>query len=157
MPTDPNEYNIPPIDLPDLWRYAINDKGKIYYYHAKILIPQWEPPIKLLPLMQEQTISNADIKIEPMDMDDEAENDNDPDDEDEDVVNILSNSRINAKKLLTLKSDPVLEKYNDEDDSSSTDSDDSIIQDLESKVSELKEKTANHIGKLKQLFGCSYF
>lgn len=147
MPTDPNEYNFPAIDLPDLWRYAVNDKGRIYYYHAKILIPQWEPPIKLLPLMEEQTLTEVDIKMEPIDMDDEAENDNDPDDEDEDVVDILSNSKINGKKLLTLKSDPTLEKYNDDDDSSSTDSDDSVTQDLEMRLSYIREKMAAHWGK----------
>lgn len=141
-PTDPREYNIQSIDLPDLWRYAINDKGKIYYYHAKILIPQWEPPIKLLPLMEEHTISGVDIKMESIQMDDEAEHYNDPDDEDEDVVHILNNSKINTKKLLTVKSDPVLEKYNDGDDSSSTDSDDSITHDLEMKLSCVKEKMA---------------
>lgn len=53
LPTDVKEYNIPPIDLPDKWKYAINQKGQIYYYHAKILIPQWEPPIKFLPLISD--------------------------------------------------------------------------------------------------------
>lgn len=63
LPTDTNEYNPPPIDLPDLWKFAINEKGQIYYYHTKILIPQWEPPIKLLPLMEEQRFADIDIKV----------------------------------------------------------------------------------------------
>lgn len=64
MPTDVNEYhNIG--DLPDQWRYAINDKGQVYYYHTKILISQWEKPVKFLPLMEEQRINEIDIKVEP--------------------------------------------------------------------------------------------
>lgn len=64
MPTDLNEYqNIG--DLPDQWRYAINEKGQVYYYHTKILISQWEKPVKFLPLMEEQRINEIDIKVEP--------------------------------------------------------------------------------------------
>lgn len=41
----------------------------MYYYHAKIRIPQWEPPIKLLPLFAEN--KNADdtnmIKLQKID------------------------------------------------------------------------------------------
>lgn len=63
MPTDINEYhNIS--DLPDQWRYAVNEKGQVYYYHTKILIPQWEKPVKFLPLMEEQRINDIDIKVE---------------------------------------------------------------------------------------------
>lgn len=53
---------------------------------------------------------------------------------------------MNAKRLLELKSDPILEKYND-DDSSSTDSDDSILNELEAKYSFIKEKTDAYWGK----------
>lgn len=38
---------MPNIDLPPFWKFAITTKGKIYYYHTKIRIPQWEPPIFL--------------------------------------------------------------------------------------------------------------
>lgn len=77
--------------------------------------------------------------LQPTESDHEIEHDYE--DEDEDVVSILSNSQMNAKRLLELKSDPILEKYNDED-SSSTDSDDSELNDLETKYSFIKEKTA---------------
>ncbi|XP_031639899.1 uncharacterized protein LOC116351884 isoform X2 [Contarinia nasturtii] len=145
LPTDINEYIIPPLDLPDLWKYAINEKGQIYYYHTKILLPQWEPPIKLLPLMEEHRFNDIDIKVEnietpPPIMDDEMEHD--CDDEDDDVASILSSSTMNDC-LLELKSDPILEKYN-EDDSSSTDSDDSLVNELaelEAKYIYIKEKT----------------
>lgn len=150
LPTDVNEYHIPTIDLPDLWKYAITDKGKIYYYHTKILIPQWEPPIKLLPLMEEHRIREIDIKVEAMDApalptDEFHETDHD-DEEDDDVVSILSNSTMNANCLLELKSDPILEKYND-DDFSSTDSDDSELVELEAKYAYIKKKTDDYWGK----------
>lgn len=155
LPTDLNEYIIPPVDLPDLWKYAINEKGQIYYYHTKILIPQWEPPIKLLPLMEDHRIFDIDLmKVEPIDppvltTEDEQEIDQDCDEEDEDVVSILSNSTMNAKCLLELKSDPILEKYND-DDSSSVDSDDSLaneLVELEAKYSYIKKKTEDYWSK----------
>lgn len=53
---------------------------------------------------------------------------------------------MNAKRLLELKSDPILEKYND-DDSSSTDSDDSVVNALEAKYAFIKEKTDAYWGK----------
>lgn len=53
---------------------------------------------------------------------------------------------MNAKRLLELKSDPILEKYND-DDSSSTDSDDSVLNELEAKYSFIKGKTDAYWGK----------
>lgn len=162
MPTDVTEYHIPSIDLPDQWKYAIDTQGRIYYYHTKILIPQWDPPIKLLPLMEEQRLTDIDIKYDSIGSsmssssstssiaslnDDEFDGKNDSDDEDEDVVNILSNSKMNAKRLLQLKSDPILEKYID-DDSSSTSSEDSETQELERQLSFLKRKTEEYWGKL---------
>lgn len=98
--------------------------------------------------MEEHRFSDIDIKVETIhsklhSTDDDCENEHDCDDEDEDVVSILSNSTMNANCLLELKSDPILEKYND-DDSSSTDSDDSLVNELaelEAKYSYIKKKT----------------
>lgn len=44
--TDPNDYQLPAVcsTLPAQWKYAITPQGKIYYYHIKHRIPQWEPP-----------------------------------------------------------------------------------------------------------------
>ncbi|XP_046803305.1 probable histone-lysine N-methyltransferase CG1716 isoform X2 [Lucilia cuprina] len=44
--TDPNDYQLPAVcsTLPPQWKYAITPQGKIYYYHIKNRIPQWEPP-----------------------------------------------------------------------------------------------------------------
>lgn len=141
--------------MPDLWKNAINERGQIYYYHTKILLPQWEPPIKLLPLMEEHRINDIDIRVETIDIiqhtavDNDIEMEHDCDDEDEDVVSILSNSTMNPNCLLELKSDPILEKYND-DDSSSTDSDDSLVNELaelEAKYSYIKKKTEAYWSK----------
>lgn len=55
LPTNPDEYDIPPMDLPPQWKFAIDLKGRLYYYHVKIRIPQWDPPIKILPLREEPT------------------------------------------------------------------------------------------------------
>lgn len=30
--------------LSPYWKYAITPEGKIYYYHVRHRIPQWEPP-----------------------------------------------------------------------------------------------------------------
>lgn len=144
--------------MPDQWKYAINSKGQIYYYHKKILIPQWEPPIRLLPLMEEQRLPEFEFRIESSDRltaasiadDDQDAMKNDSDDDDEDLVSILSHMKMNAKRLLQLKSDPILEKNIDDDSSSST-SDDSAQQDLEIKLNFLKEKTEAYWGK------CSLF
>lgn len=90
-------------------------------------------------------------------VEDEQEIEHDYDDEDEDVVSILSNSKMNAKRLLELKSDPILEKYND-DDSSSSDSDDSLqneLNELEAKYSFIKKKMDEYRGmiSLDAMFG----
>ncbi|CAO1407176.1 unnamed protein product [Diamesa tonsa] len=52
LTTNPEEYLLPPIDLPEHWKYAIDNGGRIYYYHTKIREPQWDPPIKILPLVE---------------------------------------------------------------------------------------------------------
>lgn len=66
LPTNPEEYDLPAMDLPPQWKFAIDSKGRLYYYHVKIRIPQWDPPIKILPLREEQTHTD-DFKTEPCD------------------------------------------------------------------------------------------
>lgn len=41
LSTNPDDYHLPPIDLPDHWRFAVDKLGHIYYYHEKIRISQW--------------------------------------------------------------------------------------------------------------------
>lgn len=101
--------------------------------------------------MEEHRINDIELKVEPIDnasivsTDDDHEMEHDCDDEDDDVVSILQK----ADCLLELKSDPILEKYND-DDSSSTDSDDSLVNELaelEAKYAYIKRKTDDYWSK----------
>lgn len=48
----PEDYNLPDLDLPEGWEFSLDNKGRLYYYHKKIRIPQWEQPIKILPLSE---------------------------------------------------------------------------------------------------------
>uniref|UniRef100_A0A1B0DK39 [histone H3]-lysine(36) N-trimethyltransferase n=1 Tax=Phlebotomus papatasi TaxID=29031 RepID=A0A1B0DK39_PHLPP len=48
------DYDLPQLDLPEGWEYALDPKGQIYYYHRKIRICQWETPIRILPLGEQQ-------------------------------------------------------------------------------------------------------
>jgi histone-lysine N-methyltransferase SETD2 len=41
LSTNPDDYRLPPNDLPEHWRFAIDKYGRIYYYHEKIRITQW--------------------------------------------------------------------------------------------------------------------
>jgi [histone H3]-lysine36 N-trimethyltransferase len=56
LSTNPDDYHLPPMDLPEHWRFAIDERGRIYYYHTKIRQSQWEVPVKILPL----TIDESD-------------------------------------------------------------------------------------------------
>lgn len=67
------------MELPPQWKFAIDSKGRLYYYHVKIRIPQWDPPIKILPLREEQAPID-DVKTEACD-------DNDVDGKDESIIN----------------------------------------------------------------------
>ena len=46
LSTNLADYILPELDLPANWKCAIDDKGRLYYYHLKHRIPQWEPPVK---------------------------------------------------------------------------------------------------------------
>lgn len=48
--SNPADYQMPTVELPAHWRYQIDAIGRLYFYHEKIRIPQWDPPIKLMPL-----------------------------------------------------------------------------------------------------------
>ncbi|XP_059608601.1 probable histone-lysine N-methyltransferase CG1716 isoform X2 [Phlebotomus argentipes] len=48
------DYDLPQLDLPEGWEYALDTKGQIYYYHRKIRICQWETPIRILPLGEQE-------------------------------------------------------------------------------------------------------
>lgn len=66
--TNLTDYHVPSMDLPEFWKCAVDNQGRPYYYHVKIRIPQWEPPIRLLPLMNggdETVVTVAKINETP--------------------------------------------------------------------------------------------
>lgn len=51
--TNPDDYILPPMDIPEGWKYAIDDRGRIYYYNVKIRVSQWTLPPKFEPLLSD--------------------------------------------------------------------------------------------------------
>lgn len=134
MSTNPNDYSLPILDLPDFWKYGIDTLGRLYYYHVKIRIPQWEPPIKLLPLMEEQhafAIKNIDgcKKIKAGD----------------DEINKSGNKT---------ESDSA---ESDENKTSSTDTDDSSEEELQKKLIQIKSIVKANKSDLGKLFNFIVF
>lgn len=93
LPTNSDEYDLPSMDLPDQWKFAIDNKGRLYYYHVKIRIAQWDPPIKILPLREEQTKHLDDIKIELS-----CSDDNEIDGKDESLTNPNISNDLESEK-----------------------------------------------------------
>ncbi|XP_037914848.1 probable histone-lysine N-methyltransferase CG1716 [Hermetia illucens] len=60
--TDPKDYKMPEVDLPPMWKFAMDPRGRLYYYHIKIRIPQWEPPIKILPLTRDPSTESTALE-----------------------------------------------------------------------------------------------
>ncbi len=107
LPTNPDEYDLPKMDLPPQWKFAIDVKGRLYYYHVKIRIPQWEPPIKILPLREEMTHSD-DTKTEMCD-------DNDIDGKDESLsLTNTSNEMDSGKEDDSEESSDAIDSSEDE-------------------------------------------
>lgn len=46
LSTNPNDYELPPMKLPKHWKYAIDKRGRTYFFHKKHRKSQWEPPLK---------------------------------------------------------------------------------------------------------------
>ncbi|XP_062699924.1 probable histone-lysine N-methyltransferase CG1716 [Aedes albopictus] len=63
MPTNPEDYELPQMDLPPLWKFAIDERGRLYYYHVKDRIPQWEPPKKNNPNKAGHGLRDEDISM----------------------------------------------------------------------------------------------
>lgn len=91
LSTNPEDYLLPPIDLPEHWQFALDEYGRIYYYHEKIRQSQWEAPIKILPL-------KIDANNE-MDSPDSDESTTDTEDSEEEELKALLDM-LKRKKLL---------------------------------------------------------
>jgi [histone H3]-lysine36 N-trimethyltransferase len=91
LSTNPDDYFLPPIDLPEHWRYALDEFGRIYYYHEKIRQSQWEAPIKILPLKM-----NTESDLDSPDSDESTTDTEDS--EEEELRELLE--MLKRKKLL---------------------------------------------------------
>lgn len=73
-----DDFILPPMNLPPDWTFSIIN-GLIYYYHVKIRIAQWEPPIFFAPLSVEvksEVVSNeveTKVKLETEDVSSDGE------------------------------------------------------------------------------------
>lgn len=69
------DFRLPPMNLPPDWTFGIVN-GLIFYYHLKIRIPQWQPPIFFAPLVDEKKEENVEQEIEESELQVDYENDN---------------------------------------------------------------------------------
>lgn len=154
-PTDPSEYFLPPINLPDQWKFAITTKGQIYYYHEKLSNVQWNPPEHFEPLISDQPpTADLHVKIEAMETEDEEANRSDEDDEELMEFNNAASAMEN--RVLNLKSDPDLED-GVEDESSASDSEDETQEDLESRYTTLIDFTQEYFGMFEDIILILFF
>uniref|UniRef100_A0A1A9X5E3 [histone H3]-lysine(36) N-trimethyltransferase n=1 Tax=Glossina brevipalpis TaxID=37001 RepID=A0A1A9X5E3_9MUSC len=89
--TDPADYQLPAVvaTLPPSWKFAITPQGKIYYYHIKYRISQWEPPTP--PQRQNSEIEECDG-----DSDSEVRNPGDISEDEDDILIGMDESRLKA-------------------------------------------------------------
>uniref|UniRef100_A0A1A9WIN0 [histone H3]-lysine(36) N-trimethyltransferase n=1 Tax=Glossina brevipalpis TaxID=37001 RepID=A0A1A9WIN0_9MUSC len=89
--TDPADYQLPTVvaTLPPQWKFAITPQGKIYYYHIKYRISQWEPPTPA-------QIQNTEIEECDGDSDNEFMNAGDSSETDDDVLIGMDETRLEA-------------------------------------------------------------
>uniref|UniRef100_A0A336MYX7 CSON010402 protein n=1 Tax=Culicoides sonorensis TaxID=179676 RepID=A0A336MYX7_CULSO len=114
LPTNPAEYELPQMDLPPLWKFAIDNKGRIYYYHVKIRLPQWKPPILLQPLNDQTTDDFDDDDIQLSDDGSESSTTDTCDSEEEELkekLEILQKCKEKSKTQFNL--DDLLAKPSD--------------------------------------------
>lgn len=133
LSTNPADYELPPMDLPPLWKFAIDERGYIYYYHVKIRIPQWNPPIKIQPLNK----SKDSIEDSESEHSDDSSTTDTKDSEEEDLEEKLevlkkckekSSNQLNLDDLLTNK------PGRDLDDDESTGNEDTLLAQANAKV-----------------------
>lgn len=46
LSTNPEDYDLQPMNLPKHWKSGIDKRGRIFYFHGKHRKSQWEPPVK---------------------------------------------------------------------------------------------------------------
>ncbi|KAG5682231.1 hypothetical protein PVAND_011596 [Polypedilum vanderplanki] len=110
LSTNPDDYNLPPIDLPEHWKYAIDKYGRIYYYHEKIRQPQWEAPIKILPL---NVNSDSD---DPNEIDSDESETETEDSEEEELRELLEMLKKKKQLMTSQSTTNTTQMDTDEDD-----------------------------------------
>uniref|UniRef100_A0A8D8P4B3 [histone H3]-lysine(36) N-trimethyltransferase n=1 Tax=Culex pipiens TaxID=7175 RepID=A0A8D8P4B3_CULPI len=149
MPTNPDDYELPPMDLPPLWKFAIDERGRLYYYHVKLRVPQWEPPKKANPNRTGQGLRDEDISMSS------DSSTTDTEDSEEEYLNVQLEGLLKKKKKQQscFNLDDVLAKPDDmNDDLSKTiknleagDSSPQASSSGEKLLSESLEKTAEEL------------
>lgn len=119
LSTNPDDYHLPPIDLPEHWCFAIDKYGRIYYYHEKIRQPQWEPPIKIQPFAYD------DERIEDLGEPDSDESTTDTEDSEEEELKELFELLKRKKRKMQPSESNESHAHNDLN---------SIEEDLEKKI-----------------------
>ncbi|XP_046990653.1 uncharacterized protein LOC124595805 isoform X2 [Schistocerca americana] len=86
-PTPPPPLLPPPIRLPPKWKSAKDAEGRVYYYHVKTRVSQWEPPqwtqIEQQPDSDSSTTSSDDEEDDDDDDDDTTTSDEEEEEEEE--------------------------------------------------------------------------
>lgn len=113
LSTNPEDYHLPPIDLPEHWRFALDEYGRIYYYHEKIRQSQWEAPIKILPLK-----IDADSELDSPDSDESTTDTEDSEEEElKELLEMLKRKKILPPVHHASSANPlILQGGDDEDD-----------------------------------------
>lgn len=122
------------MELPPQWKFAIDSKGRLYYYHVKIRIPQWDPPIKILPLREEQAPID-DVKTEACD-------DNDVDGKDESIINQSICNELDSDK----------DDYSEESSDAVDSSEDELMQKRQQLLSSVQDNQTD-LGKFEPRCG----
>lgn len=133
LSTNPTDYDLPQMDLPPLWNFAIDERGHIYYYHIKIRIPQWNPPIKIQPLNKTKE-SMEDSVSEHSDDDSSTTDTKDSEEEDlEEKLAILKKCKEKSQTNFNL--DDLLERSTDfDDDAEAAGTENSLLAQADAKV-----------------------
>lgn len=118
LSTNPDDYFLPAIDLPAHWRFALDEYGRIYYYHEKIRQPQWAAPVKFEPLKV-----HANNEIDSPDSDESTTETEDSEEEELRELLEMMKRKINLPPAPSTSVNPLILQSGDADE-----------DDLESKI-----------------------
>lgn len=102
---------MPPIDLPAHWRFALDEYGRIYYYHEKIRVSQWEAPVKFEPLKV-----HANSEIDSPDSDESTTETEDSEEEELRELLEMMKRKMNLPPAQATSVNPLILQSGDADD-----------------------------------------